>query len=64
MIVLSLSRLRCSKEQQGLFKRDLGKIEMNAQAYIRGRSQFVVSPEFPFPLHLFSLRLSAMLIKR
>jgi len=45
-------------------KGDLGEIEMNAQRlYPDGRYQFVVSPEFPFPLHLFSPRLSAMLIK-
>jgi len=65
MIVLSLSRLSVlERAAKAYSKGDLGEIEMNAQRlYPDGRYQFVVSPEFPFPLHLFSPRLSAMLIK-
>ena len=65
MIVLSLSRLSVLERAANAYSEGyLGEIEMNAQRlYPDGRYPFVISPEFPFPLHLFSPRLSAMLIK-
>lgn len=65
MIVLNLSRLSVLERAAKAYSEDnLGEIEMNVRRlYPDGRYPFVVSPEFPFPLHLFSPRLSAMLIK-
>lgn len=65
MIVLSLSRLSVlERAAKAYSESNLGEIEMNAQRlYPDGRYPFVVSPEFPLPLHLFSPRLTAMLTK-
>ncbi len=65
MIVLSLSRLSVLERAAKAYSEgNLGEIELNAQRlYPDGRYPFVVSPEFPFPLHLFSPRLTAMLTK-
>lgn len=65
MIVLSLSRLSVLERAARAYSEgDLREIEINAQRlYPDGNYPFVVSPEFPFPLHLFSPRLTAMLTK-
>ncbi len=65
MIVLSLSRL-CVLERaaKAYSEGDLREIEINTQRlYPDGNYPFVISPEFPLPLHLFSPRLAAMLTK-
>jgi len=65
MIVLSLSRLSVLERAAKAYSEGAVKeIEINAQRlYPDGRYPFVVSPEYPLPLHLFSPRLSAMLTK-
>lgn len=65
MIVLSLSRLSVLERAAKAYSEgDLREIEISAQRlYPDGNYPFVVSPEFPFPLHLFSPRLTAMLTK-
>jgi len=65
MIVLSLSRLSVLERAARAYSEgDLREIEINAQRlYPDGNYPFVVSPEFSFPLHLFSPRLTAMLTK-
>ncbi len=65
MIVLNLSRLSVLERAAMAYSEgDLREIEISAQhLYPDGIYPFVVSPEFPLPLHLFSPRLAAMLTK-
>lgn len=65
MIVLNLARLSVLERAAIAYSEgDLREIEISARhLYPDGIYPFVVSPEFPLPLHLFSPRLTAMLTK-
>lgn len=65
MIILQLSKLSVLERAAKAYSEgDLKDIEMHARRlYPSGEYPFVVSPEFPLPLHLFSPRLTVMLTK-